>query len=147
VVRYEQLVQAPLSTARALIASLGLTWDDALLSPSKVRHAGERLVDAVWAMPGEYGADPFTDSVEKWKASLGFRAQKFIEWALAGEPFADDFGLVGPPLAASLSRNMAPWVDLGLRVRRRIRHYSSHQASGLNEQQRKTVVGTVPPLP
>ena len=91
---YERLVQDPESETRRLCEFLGLEWCRDMITPSRKRHPGEKIIaDSIWYADRQaYYRDPAPDRIDSWRASLGAIDQARIAAAFCDDRQVAEFG-------------------------------------------------------
>lgn len=112
---YEQLVQDPDSTLRALCAYLGVEWAEQMLRPGEVQHAGENAItrasDEVWYDKNSYQRNIDTLGLDAWQRTLTPAQQHEVT-----DAFADNADL--RELGYRLEVTALPPIDLVTRMAR-----------------------------
>lgn len=124
---YEDLVNDPAASSRALAAFLHVQWDDAMTRPGSQSHAGERAAaDGIWYTRERYRSDPIVARRDAWRDELSPDDQALVTEAFANDARLREFGYrldpsefpVSTRLVARVRRNGRDGVDLlALKVR------------------------------
>ena len=93
---YEQLVQDPDKTSRALCAYLGLEWVEQMLRPGEVQHAGEKAITQasgdVWYDKASYQRNIDTRALSEWRQKLTSAQQHEVTQAFAANADLEALG-------------------------------------------------------
>lgn len=93
---YEQLVQDPDKTSRALCAYIGIDWVEQMLRPGEVEHAGEKAITQasgeVWYDKASYQRNIDTRGLSDWSQKLTAAQQHEVTTAFAGNADLEALG-------------------------------------------------------
>ena len=123
--RYEELASRPVETTRALCRFLDLPWEESMISPAGVKHAGEGDITrtGVWYDSHSFNRDPEAGRASAWTRELEPGYQVLVTRAFRGDDrlrqAGDELGL-GHLTGGGRIRAMAEWATdgLGYRIRK-----------------------------
>ena len=96
IVTYEGLVTDPEAETRRLCAFLDIPWTDAMLSPSRKAHLGEKPLtsgtDNLFYSSATFGRDPDPAGLHRWKTRLNARQRGQVTLSLADMPRLAAYG-------------------------------------------------------
>lgn len=88
-VRYEEVVNQPVSETKRICAFLGQPWEEAMLEPGQQSHDGQgAAVDGVWFDRKMYQSNPDPGRVDAWRSKL-----HPLQQAIVNDAFRDDVRL------------------------------------------------------
>lgn len=92
--KYEQLLQEPLTEIKQLCSFIGVTFDDRMLKPGDTNHPGQETMTrhGIWYSESMYNSNFDKNNIDKWKTQLTNVTKAFINYVFLNNPFIKKYG-------------------------------------------------------